>query len=249
MNLDGLSARESFLHARDPRARLLSCAFFIAVAAFCSTPQALAACLALALALLSLAGVSLRETLPRLLLLNLFVASVGALLPGREGFFAFYGGLPDGALERLCLLALRCNAMLIAVSALAGTVESGAFGHALAHFGVPDKLTHLFLFTVGQVANVSRERERLSEAMRARGFRPRSSLRSYRWLASLAASLLARSLERAAKLSEAMRCRNFKGRFHLFDHFKMRASDWAFSFVFAAALAGLLALEFECRTR
>ncbi len=247
MNFDGLSARDSLIHRIDPRARIAVCAVFILLAAFCSTAQGLAGCLVFSLIVLSLAKLSLADIYPRLIMLNLFVAMVGASMPGREGLFALYGGLPDGAWLKLAVLALRCNAILIAATALAGTIESSAFGHALAHFRVPDKLTHLFLFTVSQTATMSREQERLRDAMRARAFRPRTDFHSYRSLANLAAMLIVRSLERAAKLSEAMRCRNFKGRFHLFSHFKMRRADWAFAINSIIAIAALLALELECR--
>lgn len=244
----GLSSRDSIIHRHDPRMRIAMCALFIALAAFSSTCQGLMGCLALALILLSLAKIRLSEIFPRLLMLNLFVVMVGATMPGRDGLFALYGGLPDGALTRLLTLALRCNSILLAATALAGTIDTAAFGHALAHFRVPDKLTHLFLFTAGQTSSMSREHDRLRDAMRARAFRPRTNLHSYRSLANLAAMLIVRSLERAAKLSEAMRCRNFTGRFHLFDHFKMRGSDWGFAFGSATAMAALLALELRCRS-
>ena len=229
MNSAGLSAKDSPIHSVDPRARLAACAIFIALAALAGSWQQLAALLALACGLVALAHIKPSEIAQRVILLNLFAAMLCATMPGREGMLALWGGLQEGAGARMLELVLRCNAMLLGATALAGSIETSAFGHALAHFGAPDKLTHLFLFTVSQTETLSREQERLRDAMRARAFRPKSDLRSCKSLAELAAMTLARSLERAERLSESMRCRNFKGRFHLFHHFKMKASDWAFA--------------------
>ena len=244
----GLSSKDSSIHGLDPRARLAVCALFIGLASFSHTCQALCAFLAMSLVLVHQAKIRLSEIFPRLLILNLFVVMLGATMPGRDGFLSLYGGMPDGAWLRLLALDLRCNAILMAATALAGTIDTSAFGHALAHFKVPDKLTHLFLFTVGQTATMSREQERLQDAMRARAFRPRTDLHTYRSFANLAAILIVRSLERASRISDAMRCRNFRGRFHLFNHFKMCRRDWFFVLASVCVMVVLIKTELVCRS-
>ncbi len=249
MTFYGFCERGSLLHGTDPRARLGVCLAFILLAAFASSFQALCALLALALLLLRLAGIGLREVSLRLAGLNLFVAAVALTMPGSAGGFAVFDGFADGSLPWLLKMAIRCNAIMIAAAALASTVDMANFGHALAHFGLPAKLSHLLLFTVRQMETLRLEYLRLKDAMRARAFRPGCDLHTYKSLATLAAMLVLRSFDRAARVSEAMRCRNFNGRFHLVNHFKMRGGDWAFVSASAASLCALAALEFACRTR
>jgi cobalt/nickel transport system permease protein len=243
MNFGALSEKDSPIHRRDPRARIAACLAFIALAVWAQGLWTLGAALALSCVSVRLAGLGLRELLPRLCALNLFVLILGATMPGRDGLIALYGGFQDGAPERFLALALRCDAILLAATALLATIDTAAFGHALAHFRVPDKLAHLFLLTIGQTESLAREQARLREAMRARAFHPKNDLHTCKSLGNLASMSLVRAFERAEKLSESMRCRNFQGRFHLLRHFKMERADWGFLAVCAAALAACAALE------
>jgi len=249
MSVYGFCDRSSYIHGVDPRARLAICFLFVLFAAFASALYALCACLLIASLLLALAGIRPREIALRLAGLNLLIAVIALTMPGSDGGFAIFSGLPSGALERIVKLAIRCNAILIAASALASSIDMANFGHALAHFGLPEKLSHLLLFTVRQLENMRLEYLRLKDAMRARAFRPRCDLHTYKSLATLAAMLLLRSFDRAERISEAMRCRNFNGHFYLMRHFEMKRGDWIFISVSALAFCGLISLETLCRTR
>jgi len=249
MSFYSFCERSSCIHGLDPRAKLAVCLCFVAFAAFGSATSALGVALAASLLLLSLAKIRLREIALRLLGVNFFIAVVALSTPDAAGGFAVLSGYSPDSLQRLASLALRCNAILIAATALASSIDMANFGHALAHFGLPDKLSHLLLFTVRQLENMRLEYLRLKDAMRARAFRPRCDLRTYKSLATLAAMLLLRSFDRAERISEAMKCRNFNGHFHLMRHFEMRRADWIFVSVSALALCGLLSLEALCKTR
>lgn len=229
MSFNEFAERDSFVHRLDPRARLAVCGLFIVAAALSSHATVLSLLLALAIAALSSARVSLREIGWRLLALNLFIAMLAACLPGPGGGLAIVEGFKEGAGSDIARMAFKCNAILIAATALAGTMDMANFGHALAHLGVPSKLAQLLLFTVRQIETLRLEYLRLKDAMKARAFRPRTDLHTYRTLAALAAMLLLRSLDRAERVSDAMKCRRFSGHFYLMNHFKMRRADWIFA--------------------
>jgi cobalt/nickel transport system permease protein len=142
----------------------------------------------------------------------------------------------EGLLLALAI-AIKGNAIVLALLVHLGAMDTTTIGHALAHLHVPNKLTNLLLFTVRYLDVLHREQQRMRAAVRVRAFRPRMNLHTYRTYGHLVGMLLVRSLDRAERIMKAMKCRGFRGRFYLLDHFAFtRADAW-----FAAATVVLLA--------
>jgi cobalt/nickel transport system permease protein len=120
-------------------------------------------------------------------------------------------------LTQAAIIALRGNAIALAVMALVGTLESVTLGRALARLGAPDRLIHLLLFTIRYLDVLDQEYRRLRLAMRARAFQVRTGLHCWRSVGYLFGMLMVRSLERAERIDAAMRCRGFTGRFPSLD--------------------------------
>jgi cobalt/nickel transport system permease protein len=108
---------------------------------------------------------------------------------------------------------------------------------------VPDKLTHLLLFTVRYLDVLHREYLRLWAAMKTRGFRPRVNRHTYRSYSYLVGMLLVRSFDRSERVVAAMKCRGFRGRFYLLDHFALSRSDLPFCIASSVVLLVLILLE------
>jgi cobalt/nickel transport system permease protein len=140
-------------------------------------------------------------------------------------------------------IALKANAIVLALMALLGTMEITVVGHALSHLRVPDKLNHLLLFTIRYIDVLRREYQRLAAAMKIRGFRPRMSRHAYRTYGYLVGMLLVRSVDRSERIMAAMKCRGFRGRFYLLDHFAFSRHDLPFCIVSAVILLALILLE------
>jgi cobalt/nickel transport system permease protein len=132
---------------------------------------------------------------------------------------------------------------VLAIVVLVGTLDIVTLGHALSHLHVPDKLTHLLLFTVRYLDVLRREYLRLRAAMKIRGFRPRMSLHTYRSYGYLVGMLLVRSLDRSERIVAAMKCRGFRGRFYLLDHFAFALRDAWFGTACVLLLASLALVE------
>jgi cobalt/nickel transport system permease protein len=124
-----------------------------------------------------------------------------------------------------------------------GTLEPATLGHALGRLRVPDKLVHLFLFTVRYVDVLDAEFLRLRQAMRARAFVPGSNAHSWRSLGWLIGMLLVRSLERSQRILAAMKCRGFDGRLYLLEDYRWRRADSLHALGFGLLLAAILLLE------
>jgi cobalt/nickel transport system permease protein len=235
------------LRGLDPRARVVAAlAFALAVVSLDRTGSA--AC-ALGAALVAAAlfrvepGPALRRLAAAQASLALLLVTLPFSIPGepllRLGPLA---ASREGSLRAL-VIALEANAILVAALALVGTLDAARVGHALHRLRAPAPLVHLLLFTVRYLGLLEAELARLRGAMRARAFRARADLHTWRSLGLLAGVLLVRSAARAERVMEAMRCRGFTGRLVLLDELRWRAADGVFAAALCAGIAGLLAAD------
>ena len=145
--------------------------------------------------------------------------------------------------ELAAAITLKANAIVLALTVFLGTLEVTTLGHALVHLRVPEKLAHLFLFTVRYIDMLHHEYHRLRAAMKVRCFRPRMNRHTYRTYGYLVGMLLVKSLDRSDRIVAAMKCRGFRGRFYVLDHFKFRGRDALFGALALATLAVLAWVE------
>ncbi len=241
------SAGASVVHRLDPRGKIVVAALFAVLIAVATTYATALAGLALALFVLVLARLPLRQVLVRLLVVNSFIIFLWAVLP------LTYPGDPLWRLGPLSvtrqgvaftgLITLKSNAIIIALIALVATVPVVTLGQALHRLRFPDKLSHLLLFTYRYIHVFEQEYQRLVQAMKIRGFRPRTDLHTYRSYGYLAAMLLVRSFDRAERVFQAMLCRGFNGTFYSLRTFSWQRRDHLFLAGSLPVLAGLLWLE------
>lgn len=231
----------------DPRIRIAVTAGFAIVVVALDDFGSLAVALACAVASVVAARLPMAATLRRAAAMDAFIlvmllmlpftvageplVTVGPLTASREGLW------------RAIAIGLKANAIMLLLLALVGTMTPAVLGHALRRLGVPAALIHLLFFTVRYVEVLSREYQRSRLAMKARAFRPRSDLHTWRSLGYLIGMLLVRGLERADRVLKAMKCRGFDGRLHALDAFALRPVDVAFAA--AWALVGLTLLVWE----
>lgn len=231
----------------DPRGRMMAAMLFALVVLCLDHPAALAVAMALALLMAVLARLPLARTARRLLALEGFMVLVLLTLPFTvpgdslihvAGFTASTQGL-----ARAGIIVMKANAVTLALMALTGSMAAATLGGALARLGVPERFVVLLLFTIRYVDVLNQELARLRLAMRARAFRPNTSLHTWRSMGWLVGMLLVMSVERAERIHAAMRCRGFTGRFHLLDDSRAGALDWGFAAAHVASAALLLALD------
>lgn len=248
--LDG--GRTLSLVARlDPRTRVIGAVLFSLSAVVAEGLAAQGAAFVLALMLAGLARLAPGATLKRLLALEGFMVAVLIMLPftvpgtvPAAPVFELFG-LPASAegLRRAVAIVLKANAVMLAMLALLGSMEMATLGHALGRLGVPERFVVLFLFTTRYIEVLHQEYGRLRLAMRARAFRPRTGLHTWRSLGWLVGMLLVMSLERSERIHAAMRCRGFAGRFHLGEDSRAGALDWGYGAAHLAAVVLMLALD------
>lgn len=228
----------------DPRLRLVAALLAIAALSQIRSLAVAAAVLALvAPVVLARAG---RRTWRRLLHVEGFLLLLFLTLPFTLGGAPLLtlGPLTLGeeGLRQAALIAARVSASVLLLAGLLGGMEPGRLGPVLRDLRVPEALARIFVLTVRYDGLLRDEARRLHEAMRARGFRPRSDRHTWKSTGNLIGMLLVRALDRAARVEEAMRCRGHDGRFPASALPAPPLRDWAgFAVLTGAAALALLA--------
>lgn len=236
------------IHRLDPRLRILMLAVLTLVTLLAQKWLVLSCLLLLALLLVAIARLSLHFVWQRLIALDAFMLFTVCLLPFTlPGDSIWVWGQIQASyqgLERALMIAIKANTLLLAALVLVGTLEITALGHALHHLRINARLTQLLLFTIRYLDLVQQEYHRLRRAMRARAFRPRSNLHTWRSIGYLFGMLLVRSLARSERILAAMKCRGFDGDFHHLRHPPAKQYDWLIGSAFFVVLLLLLCWEF-----
>jgi len=234
---------DSFVHALDPRAKLVSAAAFSLAAALSVRLEGALAALALGLALAIAARLNARALCGRLFAVNLFILFLWLFTPfSVPGEPVFHLGFLTASREGIALsllVTVKSNAIVLAFIALAATSDAPSLGQALMRLRVPEKLSFLFLFTYRYIHVIAMEYERLATAAKIRGFVPKTNMRSYRVFANIFAMTLVNSYDRSRRVYEAMLLRGFYGRFHSLREFQMRGRDTVFMIFMILASLGI----------
>ena len=246
---EAFSEGTSLIHRLDPRGKIIIAAGFAILVAVAKTFPAALAGLALALAGLTMARLPMQKVLAKLLVVNGFVLFLWIILPWTYPGEAVWRLGPLVATRQgiavSVLITLKSNAIIIGLIALIATVPVITLGQAMHAMRLPDKLCHLLLFTYRYLYVFEVEFQRLVQAMKIRGFQPRTNLHTYRSYAYLAAMLLVRSFDRADRVFQAMLCRGFCGVFYSLQTFAWQRRDGIFLTVCLLVLAALLYVEWR----
>lgn len=237
----------SLLHRLDPRVRLATAAGCSVCLALVQTRTAALYGLIVGAFLLLLSRPPWRTALRRLLAVNAFLLFLCLLTPFSLSGDTVWQWGPLAASRQGLALALvlwaKSNALVFFFMALAATMPVSTVGYALQRLHCPDKIVFLLVFAGRYVHDIAEEWRTLLAAARLRGFRARTSLHSYRTLASLLGILLLRGLDRAQRVHEAMLLRGFRQRFFCVTPFQAHARDAIFMAIMGAAMAVLCWLE------
>ncbi len=237
----------SVIHRIDPRFKIVfACALSIATAVSYRFPTLFFA-LGLALLLVVASRLHMGTVLKKLLVVFSFLVLLWLVLPLTfEGeVFTRIGPLkitrPGLILSaQITLKSVSIVMMFIALVTTAGFVT---IGHAMDRLGIPGKIVHLLLMSYRYIFVIEQEYQRLSRAVKIRGFVPGTNLHTYRTYAYLVGMIFVRAAERADQVYRAMRCRGFNGRFYCLADFPAHYRNWIFTGLMTTSFAVLLLLE------
>jgi len=203
----------------------------------------------IALAVSVLAHLNPILLIKRILIANFFIILLWFFLPftqkGEPLFHILGLTASKQGVDLSFLITLKCNAILLATLSLLTTSPLISLGSALSQLKLPKKIIHLFFFSVRYLFTFHEEYLRIRNALRARCFRPKTNLHTYRTFAYLVGTLVVNSFERSERVLSAMKCRGFKGEFHSLEQPRLRINDIVLLFLFALLSAFLGAVEWK----
>jgi cobalt/nickel transport system permease protein len=220
---------ESFVRRLDPRVKIVAVLLFSVVVAVSNRFEVLLLGLAVGLCIMLLARVPMRQLVRRLIPVNAFVLFLWIFLPFTlkgEPFFSIGSlvGSHEGVLYAT-RISIKSNAIMLVLIALVASTSVLTLGHAMHELRVPQKMVHLFFFTYRYIHVIYREYLRSVNAMKVRGFRPRTNMHTYKTFAYLVGMLVVRSADRAQRVHNAMLCRGFRGKLYSLSQFSMKTAD------------------------
>ncbi len=214
----GDAGRQGPLDRVSPPAKMLGIlAMAICISSFLTFVSAGLAFLG-ALALWGVSGVSVRTLGGRMREVNFYVLMLILFVPFSVGETPLFQiGAARWNIEGLMfafLVSLKVNTIFLAVIALIGKLEATELGYTLQRLGVPEKFVQIFYFTIRYIDIMKKERQRITTAMRLRGYAPNASFHALRMTGYLIGSLLIRGINRSERVLQAMRCRGYRGVFY-----------------------------------
>lgn len=232
-----LADGNTLLHRLEPKAKIVSCMLFVPAAATTKSYFVALGFIILALILATIARLPFGKALKRLVLVNTFTLFLVITLPltfGGEQFNLFsWLTLSREGVRTALLIALKTNAILIAIMALLNTSTIAALGHGLEKLGFPSLLCHLLLFSYRYIFVIEQEYRRLLRAAKMRCFSPATTLHTYRTYGYLFGMTLVKSWDQARRVHQAMILRGFNGRFISLSTGSMQPRDYLFTLMVA----------------
>jgi len=237
----------SLIHRLNPVLKIGFAIIYSFVVAVSSKFPSLFAALFIALFLVILARLNPRKAAVRLAAVNGIIILFWFFLPFTfQGEALFHIG-PFAVTRPGVIFAagitLKANAILIAFIALVATMRVTTLGHALNSMLIPEKLVQFFLLTYRYLFVIQTEYQKLTRAVKVRGFRPGTNLHTYRTYAYLAGMLFVRASVRGERVYQAMLCRGFKGKFYSLHEYSISKADITCAVFMTAAIAILVVLE------
>lgn len=239
----------SRIHQLEPRVKVIFATIYVFVVALSSQFPALLAAVFLSLVLVRMAGLNYWEVAKRLAVINGLIIFLWLVLPLTFSGEPLLNFGPLTVTHQGVILSaqitLKSNAILLAMISLITTMTLATLGHALNHLRIPEKIVHLLLMTYRYIFVLEFEYLRLNRAARIRGFRPGTSMHTYRTYAYLIGMLFVRAVNRAERVYQAMQCRGFKGKFYALQEFQPSWLNWAFSIFMSVVIIGMVLLEWK----
>lgn len=190
-------------------------------------PALVALALAVAAGLVARLGPGLwKRLLHAELFLVLLLITLPFAVPGTPIFTLGPLNASAEGLARALLVAIKVSASVLVLVTFLGNLDPVRLGAALRALRLPEPLVRVFVLTARYLDVIRAEARRLQDAMRARGFAPRSNRHTWKSYGNLMGMLLVRALDRARRIEEAMRLRGEAGRFPSTALARPAPADW-----------------------
>jgi cobalt/nickel transport system permease protein len=220
---------DSLIERLDPRIKIVLVLLFSTLTAVSQKLSVILFVFAISLIAFILANIPMKDAVKRLIPVNMFILFLWFFLPFTvKGDTIFsISGLPisQEGIHLAAMITLKSNVIMVILIVLILSTQITTIAHAMHELKVPNKLVHIFFFTIRYIHVIHNEYLRLSNSMKIRSFKPKTNFHTYRTYAYMVGILLVRSLDRAKRVNQAMRCRGFNGNLYSLSTFSIRKTD------------------------
>ncbi len=243
LDIDRYAHVGSAINRWDARFKLVSMGLVIVAIALLKTlPMALLA-LALATALLRVSNLPVKFISHGLSFVLIFLLPFFIVMPlsypGEPAFTVLGLGFAWEGLRLASLIFIKALAIVMVSFAIFGSSRFDVSMLALQHLRCPKVVVQMLLFTYRYTFTFLDEMKRMHTSMLARGFVPRSDLRTLQVFGHFVGTLLVRSFERTERVYKAMLSKGYQGTLHSMVSFQSTPADYLKALL-AIALAGAL---------
>lgn len=220
----------SYMQKFDPRVRLIILFFMVLMVLFINQDHKLIYLLVLSITIALISKEFNKAHIKRLLKLNIIMLSIFILVPiSIEGKTFFY--INDivwsyEGLYRSSIISLKANIIFFLMNIFVINMPLYELGVSLHSLMISKKLIHILLFMVRYINVIDEEYNKLTTAIKLRGFIPRPSIHTLKVYGQIIGILLIRSFERSEKVYNAMRLRGYNGNFYILKKLTIRPHDY-----------------------
>ncbi len=222
----------SFIHRLDPKTRIIAVIVLSIAAALCDNLIIAVLYFSVSIVFIGLAKLDVKDVLQRIKPVFWFLLMLWILLPitfeGDIIYNFFWLKISTTGIMMCCKITIKSITILLFFTSLVATMNIASLGNALHKFHVPDKMIFLLLMSYRYIAVIEDEYKRLLRAAKFRGFKPKTSVHSYKTFAYLAGMLFVRASLRAQRVNQAMLCRGFNKKFYTLDVYEADKANFIF---------------------
>lgn len=238
----------SYLHRRDPRAKIIGTGCYTATVALLTSFTPLFLALGFSLVMLVSARLPFIAVGKRVLLVNGFTLFLWITLPltyGGENVYTLgFLSLSKEGMVLAAYITLKTNTIILTIIALLTTSTIAELGSGLDRLRFPKKICFLLLYSYRYIFVIHQEYMRLLRAAKMRCFSPATNLHTYRTYAYLFGMTLVKSYNRAQLVHQAMLLRGFNGNLVSLYRYHFTLYDLTFLFLMLCCVLSLIFVGF-----
>ncbi len=228
--IDRYSSLDSPIHRLDPRVKIVAFLSLIFSVALLSSLKLALVGLSASLIFLLASRLPFRFVLSHLRWVLLFIIPFLAIMPftvqGTEIFHIYGIGMTYEGIHFGLLVSIRALTAVLLIFPMIGTTRFNSTLKALEKLKVPDSLVQMLMFTYRYIFTFTEEFSRMRNAMKSKGFKLKTSLKTLKTIGKAIGMLFVRAYERAERVYQAMLSRGYTGTPKTLDIFKIKPKDY-----------------------
>jgi len=249
LDIDRYHTVSSVINAWDPRVKIAALGLFIFSVALLKTIPMAALAFVLSIILIRLTALPFHFVAHGLSFVLVFLVPFFLVMPlsypGESAFTILGLGFAWEGLRLAALIFIKALSIVLVTFAIFGSSRFDVSMLALQHLKCPKVVVQMLLFTYRYTFVFLEEMRRMHTSMRARGFMPRTDMRTMKIFGHFVGTLLIRSFERTDRVYKAMLSKGYQGELYMLTTFQSNGRDYIKAVIVVIMAVVLVAGDFS----